>query len=95
MNISEETARKLTVSEGRVLLEVRDSTGWIVKSVNDMARDAGVMRAACRKILKRLKEMDLVVLVHLQEDEYDQTLRGSGYARTYEGDKVAKILESA
>ncbi|WWC81998.1 hypothetical protein [Burkholderia phage vB_BpP_HN05] len=46
-----------------------------------------------RSTVKSLREKKLVELIRLVQDEYDQTLCGSGYSRTRRGDRVAQVLE--
>lgn len=86
-------AKALTVAEGQVLLEVRDSQGWTVKSLGDIAEDTCMSINTVRSTVKSLREKKLVELIRLVQDEYDQTLCGSGYSRTRRGDRVAQVLE--
>lgn len=88
-------AKALTVAEGQVLMEVRECQGWMVKSLGEIAEDIHMSINTVRRTMKSLREKKLVELIHLVQDEYDQTLCGSGYARTHTGDRVVQVLEEA
>ncbi|UNI71472.1 hypothetical protein [Burkholderia phage vB_BpP_HN03] len=88
-------AEALTVAEGQVLLEVRDSQGWTVKSLGEIAEDTCMSINTVRRTIKSLREKNLVELIRLTQDEYDHTLCGSGYARTYAGDRVATEISQS